>query len=107
MADRYRFWLPVLAFGVLAAAGNARADCDSSFGSTLQNTERFVATMRADKPGQARVFAVDGSEYTAGLVRWMTAELRAAGRDCRDARPAEAAKHLAAVQETLSSSQRR
>ncbi len=96
-----------MTFGDLVAAGNARADCDSTLGSSLRDTERFVATMRADKPGQARVFAADGSEYSAGLVRWMAAQLRAADKDCLNAKPAEAAQRLSAVQETLTPSHRR
>ncbi len=104
MVIRYRPWVPAAAFGLLVGTANARADCDPTLGSSLRDAERFVATMRADKPGQARVFASDGTEYSAGLVRWMAAQLRAADKDCLNAKPAEALKRLSAVQDTLTPS---
>ena len=34
-----------------------------------EGAERIVASLRPDKPAQARVFAIDGSEFTAGQTR--------------------------------------
>ena len=100
------FRAPALALlsglGFLSHATGAWADCDPALLTSMRDAERLVGPLRADKPGQARVFAADGSEYSAGLVRWLAAELVAAETNCRDGKVAAAREHLTAVKDTLS-----
>src|ERR1039458_6816779 len=51
------------------------AGCDDSLTTSLQECQRIVGSLRADKAGQMRVFASDGSEFTAGQAQWMWAEV--------------------------------
>jgi hypothetical protein len=90
-----------LGLGFLGCGSSAWAFCDPALLSSMRDAERLVGTMRADKPGQARVFAADGSEYSAALARWLAAELRAAEENCREGKFAAAREHVSAVQDTL------
>jgi hypothetical protein len=57
--------------------------------------------MRADKPGQARVFSADGSEYSAGAARWLQAELLRAEKNCREGKFVDAGEHVATVRAAI------
>ena len=64
----------------------------------------MVDSLRPDKAGQMRVFAVDGSEFTAGQALWMRGQLRKVARLCATGRPEdqeEAARILMEVHELL------
>ncbi len=68
-----------LVAATLVAAGFntlAAAQREPPVQATLRNAAQKVLALRLDKPGQARVFAAGGSEYTAAAVRRMHAELR-------------------------------
>jgi hypothetical protein len=80
--------------------------CDPGFANQFQQAERVVDSLRPDKPGQARVFATDGSEFTAGQSRWMKGQLRLIEQACARGDRAEATRLLAAVQELLKTHQR-
>ena len=70
---------------------------------------RVVDTLRPEKSGQARVFAYDGSEFTAGQALWMQGQLRKVERLCAQGTPAsqaEATSVLVKVQELLKEHQR-
>jgi hypothetical protein len=70
---------------------------------------RIVSTLRPDKAGQQRVFARDGSEFTAGQAIWMQKQLRKVEYLCAHgtaADQAQAAKILADVEQLLKSHQR-
>jgi hypothetical protein len=67
---------------------------------------RIVDSLRPDKAGQARVFALDGSEVTAGQARWMQGQLHKVEEACVHGDQLRAAQLLAAVQELLKSHHR-
>jgi hypothetical protein len=81
------------------AAG--RAGCDDKLSNALRECQRIVGTLRADKAGQMRVFASDGSEFTAGQAQWMKGQLQLIARACSDGDSADAARRLADVQQLL------
>jgi hypothetical protein len=94
---------------LVASAAYAGNGCDSAALQQYRACARIVDSLRPDKGGQARVFATDGSEFTAGQALWMQGQLRRVQRLCAHGSPddqAEAAKVLAAVQDLLKSRQR-
>jgi len=93
--------ISALVFSLVALEAQAGTGCIPSLSVPLQDAERTVSSIRFDKPGQARVFAADGSEYTAGAARWMSAELSIAGRACTRGDEATAVQHLDAVRKVL------
>jgi hypothetical protein len=93
--------LAVTVLSLAAAEANANTGCEPGLTAPLQGAERLVRSLRFDKPGQARVFAADGKEYTAGAARWMSAELEIAKRACARGDTATAMLHLDAVRDLL------
>jgi len=91
----------VIVLSLAAVEANADTGCDAAVNAPLRGAERLVSSMRSDKPGQARVFAADGSEYTAGAARWMSAELGIANRACARGDSATAIRHLNGVRKFL------
>ena len=89
-----------LLLGSSAYAAGA-VGCDVKLITSLHECERFVGSLRADKAGQMRVFASDGSEFTAGQAQWMKGQLRLVAKACADGDVADAARRLADVQELL------
>jgi hypothetical protein len=88
----------------LAAPG-----CDPALLQQYRECARVVDTLRPEKSGQARVFASDGSEFTAGQALWMQGQLRKVERLCAQGTTAsqeEASAALAAVQQLLKEHQR-
>jgi len=97
----FRVAISAMVYGLVALEAQAATRCEPTLSAPLQDAERIVHSLRVDKPGQARVFAADGSEYTATAVRWMNAELAIANRACTRGDDATAALHLDAVQNLL------
>lgn len=100
----------VLAVTVCSAISAAGADevCDRK-SQAYRDCVYMVDSLRPEKAGQMRVFAADGSEFNAGQVQWMKAQLRKFERLCDSGTPAdhaEAQKVLAGVQELLKSHRR-
>ena len=94
---------------LLAGAAYAGSPCDGPADQQYRECVRLVDSLRPDKAGQARVFAVDGSEFTAGQAQWMRGQLRKVERLCASAAPAdqaEAERVLAEVRELIVSRQR-
>jgi hypothetical protein len=90
-------------------AAYAGSPCDGASGQEYRECVRLVDSLRPDKAGQARVFAVDGSEFTAGQAQWMRGQLRKVERLCASAAPAdqaEAERVLADVRELIASRHR-
>jgi hypothetical protein len=90
---------------LLAGAAYAGSPCDGPSDQQYRECVRLVDSLRPDKAGQARVFAVDGSEFTAGQALWM----RKVERLCASAAPAdqaEAERVLAEVRELIVSRHR-
>jgi hypothetical protein len=85
---------------------HAAEGCDASFTAQYHESVRIVESLRPDKGGQARVFAADGSEFTAGQARWMHGQLHKVEVACVRGDHARAAQLLAEVQELLRSHHR-
>ena len=60
----------------------ARARCSRELTASFVSAERLVDSLRPEKAGVARVFAYDGSEYTAGEALWMKGKLRTVLTEC-------------------------
>ena len=93
---------------LLGALAQAQAACDQT-SQQYKDCVRLVDSLRPDKGGQARVFASDGSEFTAGQALWMRGQLRKVTRLCATGRPGdqqEAAQILTEVRELLQSRHR-
>ncbi len=93
-----------LAVSVCRAGG-----CDAALMQQYRDCARIVYSLRPEKAGQARVFASDGSEFTAGQALWMEGQLRKFERLCgggADPDDAQAARVLSEVQALLKSHQR-
>jgi hypothetical protein len=108
-------WKSTFRRGVIAAAisslvavAQAQVPCDPG-SQQYKDCVRLVDSLRPDKAGQARVFAADGSEFTAGQALWMRGQLRKVARLCASDRPEdheEATRTLMEVRELLQSHHR-
>lgn len=81
----------------LAHGASTAPDADAR----LRACRSFVEGLHADKPGQARVYAADGSEFTAGQAQWMRAQLRLANQAQAAGHSDEAARVVAQVQQLI------
>jgi hypothetical protein len=94
-----------LAIGTLMAAsayGATNAACDDNFTASLQECQRIVGSLHPDKATQMRVFAADGSEFTAGQAMWLKGQVRLITEACASGQAAEASHRLVEVQKVLS-----
>src|SRR5580700_6529271 len=82
---------------------HAAESCDASFTQQYHERARIVDSLRPDKGGQLRVFAPDGSEFTAGQARWMQGQLHQVEEACVRGDQMRAAQLLAEVQQLLKS----
>ncbi|HTC53787.1 MAG TPA: hypothetical protein VK700_17775 [Steroidobacteraceae bacterium] len=103
--------IAILAVAAVASVGPAFAasGCDPIFMQQVRQCSQIVDNLRPEKSGQARVFASDGSEFTAGQALWMQGQLRKVERLCSQSTSesqAEASATLAAIQDLLRSHQR-
>ena len=101
----------ILAAAAVVSVGPAFAapSCDAVFMQQYRQCAQIVDTLRPEKSGQARVFASDGSEFTAGQALWMQGQLRKIERLCSlgtSESQAEATTALMAGQDLLRSHQR-
>jgi hypothetical protein len=87
--------------GPAAFAAHA-AGCDDNLTYTLHHLQLVVGTLRPDKAGQMRVFASDGSEFTAEQAQWMKGQLALVAKACFDGDAVDAARRLVEVQQLLS-----
>src|SRR5713226_6311016 len=76
----------------LASSTLTYASCSTTFTEQFASAERIVDSLRPDKPGQIRVFASDGSEFTAGQALWMKGQLRSVLQACARGDEVSAAK---------------
>ena len=91
---------------LLAASTLAHASCSTAFVEKLAGAERTVDSLRPDKPGQIRVFASDGSEFTAGQALWMKGQLRSVAQACAQHNEVSAASSLSGVTDLLNARHR-
>lgn len=96
----YGILVPVALSG-LASGVHASESCSADFVQQYQDSVRIVGSLRPDKPGQTRVYAIDGSEFTAGQVRWMQGQLQLSDRACTRGDQATASTALNAVQQLV------
>ena len=85
----------------------ASAGCNSTLSDEYKQYSHLVKGMRFDKPGQMRVFAADGSEFTAGQALWMQGQLRDVEEACARGDQDEAQRRLNAVGQLLKSHARK
>jgi len=95
-----------LAACTLAAAGALASDgptgvCDEKLTASLHECERIVGSLRPDKAGQMRVFASDGSEFTADQATWMKSQLKQVSKACAEGDVEAATRRLAEVQQLI------
>jgi len=72
----YRFGSMILA-GLLSVGTAARASdsCGPPLTNAYEQARAVIGSLRADKPGQMRVLADDGSVYTSGQAQWLRGQL--------------------------------
>ena len=86
---------------LLASSTLTYASCSTTFTEQFAGADRIVDSLRPDKPGQMRVFASDGSEFTAGQALWMKGQLRSALQACVQGDQVSAASSLHGVTDLL------
>jgi hypothetical protein len=96
----------VIASTCLMTSTLAHGNCSPIFTKQYATAERIVDSLRPDKPGQMRVFAYDGSEYTAGQALWMKGQLRSSLQACTRGADTNAASTLRGVTDLLNSHHR-
>jgi hypothetical protein len=97
------------AVACVAAPAYAGSACDAVASQQYRDCVRIVDSLHPDKAGQARVFARDGSEFTAGQASWMKGQLRKVARLCASGAAGdqeEATRLLAEIRELIRSHQR-
>ena len=82
---------------LVASQAYADGGCDAGLKQRYENDARVVNSLRPDKPSEMRVYAVDGSEFTAGEARWMRSELRKIESYCTSVNSARARQATAAA----------
>ena len=85
---------------------HASESCDAQLNRKWFECERIVDGLRPEKAGQMRVFAADGSEFTAGQVMWMKGQLRRVGYACARGDHADAARLLTEVRDLVQAHRR-
>jgi hypothetical protein len=81
------------------SADDDRQGCDTASKEKYQQYLRLADSLRPDKPGQMRVFAANGAEFTAGQAQWIRAELSHVEVACKRGQQAQVNRLLSAVQE--------
>ena len=97
---------PLVIACIAAPLLHAAESCDTALDREWRDCERIVEVLRPEKPGQMRVFAADGSEFTAGQVMWMKGQLRRAEHACARGDQATAARLLTEVRDLVEAHRR-
>jgi hypothetical protein len=74
-----RFIINVAVLYLASTAAHAGSP-DSSWTQQYRDCVKQVDLLHFNKAGQGRVFAADGSEFTAGQVLWMQGQIRKVAR---------------------------
>ncbi len=85
---------------------HASESCDTELTRKWRDSERIVDALRPEKAGQLRVFAADGSEFTAGQALWMKGQLKRVEHACARGDQADAARLLTEVRDLLEAHRR-
>ena len=76
----------VAIFAWTAAA--AKESCNNELEFSIERYGHVIHSLRLDKPGQAHVYAADGTEFTPAEAFWMREQLRRIETACKlDASP--------------------
>jgi hypothetical protein len=101
MGKRSFLALAVSTLMATSAYAATSAICDDNFTASLHECQRIVGSLHPDKPTQMRVFAADGSEFTAGQAMWLKSQLRLITDACASGHGAEASHRLVEVQRVI------
>jgi hypothetical protein len=93
--------LPLVAACLATSAVYASTGCDDTLTQSFHECVRIVDSLRPDKAGQARVFASNGAEFTAGQADWMKGQLKLVDKACARGDQTEAARLLVGVQDLI------
>jgi hypothetical protein len=95
----------LLIISTIALLSNAAlaAPAESTLAKSLRESERFVNSLRMDKPSQMRVYAFDGTEYTSSEALWLKAHVEAARKALASNNANGAARELNLIAATLKS----
>jgi hypothetical protein len=95
----------MMAIGALSltVAANAASSCSAALLQSYEQARAVVSSLHADKPGQMRVQASDGSVYTAGETQWLKGQLQEVSQACQQGNTDNAAARLADIRGTLQS----
>ena len=85
---------------------HAGESCDTELTRKWRDCEHIVNVLRPEKPGQMRVFAAEGTEFTAGQVMWMKGQLRRVEHACARGDQANAARLLTEVRDLVEAHRR-
>jgi hypothetical protein len=106
MLSSKKFLIPLAVLCVGSPVLHASEPCQTEFTTKWHDCAHIVDWLRPEKAGQVRVFASDGSEFTAGQVLWMKGQLRLVGQACARGDQADAAQRLTGVQDLVKSHRR-
>lgn len=106
MSSAKQVLIPLVVACIVSPLLHASESCDSELTRKLRDCARLVDILRLEKAGQERVFAADGSEFTAGQVMWMKGQLLAVEHSCARGDQADAARVLAEVRELVKAHRR-
>jgi hypothetical protein len=102
MSSSKKVRIPLVVACIVSPLLHAGESCETE----LTRKWRIVDVLRPDKPGQMRVFAADGSEFTAGQVMWMKGQLRLAEQACARGDQADATRLLTEVRDLVEAHRR-
>lgn len=106
MVERLSRILFAAAVGCLTLEVHAGEGCDPSFMHQYEDSVRIVDSLRPEKAGQMQVYAIDGSQFTAGQSRWMQGQLGLASEACARGDRITATRLMNDVQSLLKSHRR-
>jgi hypothetical protein len=106
MLSAKKILLPLVAACLGSSVLHAGESCQAEFTHKWSEYAHIVDLLRPEKGGQARVFAADGSEFTAGQVMWMKGQIKRIEQACARRDQTDAARLLAGVQDLVKSHQR-
>jgi hypothetical protein len=86
---------------LIVSSTMTQAGCSPALTEQIVSAERIVDSLRPDKAGQMRVFATDGSQYSAGEAVWMKGQLRSVLRSCNQGDENTASSTLRGVTDLL------
>lgn len=106
MSSSKKVLIPLVVACIGSPLLHAGEPCETEFTRKWRDCERIVGVLRPEKAGQLRVFAADGSEFTAGQVMWMKGQLRLVERACARGDQADAARLLTEVRDLVEAHRR-